>query len=213
MYSFAMTWDEIVQEIKEKSQEMHGAREVGLTKCRSLIQHSAKAIRHIHRHQFEEAEKLLAEARQIADDTRAALREHGELYYAGYLHDAEKELVEAHATYAIVRGRDWPTPSELGCGVMAYLNGMGEAASEVRRFALDEMRRGSTTEAENILIAMETIYDDLITFDFADSMMGGLRRTCDALRAVIERTRSDLTMSATQRALVVELQATRDALK
>jgi translin len=212
MYSSAMTWDEIVQDIKEKSQEMHLAREFGLTKCRSLIQHSAKAIRHIHRHQFEEAEKLLAEARLIANETRAALREHGELYYAGYLHDAEKELVEAHATYAIVRGRDWPTPEELGCGVMAYLNGMGEAASEVRRFALDEMRRGSTTEAENILVAMETIYDDLITFDFADTMTGGLRRTCDALRAVIERTRSDLTMSATQRALVVELQATRDAL-
>ena len=95
---------------------------------------------------------------------------------------------------------------------MSYLNGMGEAASEVRRFALDEMRRGNIDAASSILKQMETIYDDLITFDYADSMTGGLRRTCDALRAVIERTRSDLTATASQQELVRELQAVRARL-
>lgn len=188
---------------------MHTAREAGLVKCRLLTQTSAKCIRHIHRHQFEEARQLLGDASSISAEARAALSPYGELYFAGYLHDSEKEMVEAAAVLAIVEGRPYPTPDELGVQIMSYLNGMGEAASECRRFALDEMRKGRLAVAEQILLQMESIYDDLITFDFADSMTGGLRRTCDALRAVIERTRSDLTATASQQELITELRETR----
>jgi translin len=205
-------WDETVAALKTRAQEMHTAREAGLAKCRLLTQASARCIRHIHRHQFEEAEKLLQDARRLSREAREALQPHGELFYAGYLHDAEKEMVEASAVFAIVRDQPYPRPDELTTLMMSYLNGMGEAASECRRFALDEMRKGRMEQAEAILIQMETIYDDLITFDFADSMTGGLRRTCDALRAVIERTRSDLTATAAQHELIAELKATRERL-
>jgi translin len=187
---------------------MHEAREAVLVQCRKLGQLAAKSIRHVHRHQFDEAEALLEEAKVVAHGARELLKPHPELNPA-YLHDTEKEMVEAAAVLAIVRGRPYPSVDDLGAQVMSYLNGMGEAASEVRRFALDEMRRGHIEEAGKILHQMETIYDDLITFDFADSMTGGLRRTCDALRAVIERTRSDLTATASQQELVRELQAMR----
>lgn len=206
------SWDETVIELKEKAAKMHEAREAGLALCRKLIQTSAKCIRHVHRHQFDEAEMLLQEAKAIASQAREALKPHGELYYAGYLHDAEKEMVEAAAMLAIVHGKPYPRPEELQVQVMGYLNGMGEAASEARRFALDEMRAGRLEEAVRILSQMETIYDDLITFDFADSMTGGLRRTCDALRAVIERTRSDITATASQQELIRELRAARERL-
>src|SRR5207237_676416 len=155
----------------------------------------------VHRHQFDEADALLAEAKRIAKEAHVALGPYPELYYAGFLHDAEKEMVEAAGVLAIVRGERYPTAEELEVGTMSYLNGMGEAASEVRRFALDEMRKGKLNEAERILGLMEGIYDELITFDYPDAMTGGLRRTCDALRPVIERTRSDLTASVTQHAL------------
>ena len=190
---------------------MHEAREAALVQTRKLGQLAAKSIRHVHRHQFAEAEALLSEAKEVADRARAVLRPFPELNPA-YLHDTEKEMVEAAAVLAIVHDRPFPIPAELGAQTMSYLNGMGEAASEVRRFALDEMRRGHVDAAERILARMETIYEDLITFDYADSMTGGLRRTCDALRAVIERTRSDLTATVTQRELVRQLEATRQAL-
>ncbi len=205
-------WDGIVAGLKEQAQSMHEAREAGLSKCRLLIQTSAKCIRHIHRHQFEEAGKLLDQAKAISADARQALGPYGNLYYAGYLSDAEKEMVEAAAVLAIVKDQPYPTPEALGVGMVAYLNGMGEAASEARRYCLDEMRRGELAKAEAILGQMETIYDDLITFDFPDSMTGGLRRTCDALRAVIERTRSDLTQTVSQQELVRELRASRERL-
>ncbi|MFQ3678315.1 MAG: haloacid dehalogenase, partial [Fimbriimonadaceae bacterium] len=157
----------MVEALKSRAQKMHEAREAGLAACRSLIQTSAKSIRHLHRHQFEEAERLLDEARQIAEDARDRLRPFPELYHAGYLHDAEKEMVEAAAVRAIVRDEELPTPESLGVMMTSYLNGMGEAASEVRRYLLDLVRAGQMAEAERILGAMETIYDDLITFDYA----------------------------------------------
>ena len=206
-------WESIVGTLRERAQQMHDARESGLVHCRTLTQLSAKCIRHIHRHQFVEARELLVRAKETAANARTALAPYPELYHAGYLHDAEKEMVEASAVLAIVDGKPYPSADELGTGIMSYLNGMGEAASEVRRYCLDEMRRGKLSQAEVILLQMETIYDDLITFDFSDAMTGGLRRTCDALRAVIERTRSDLTATASQQALVAELQATRSLLE
>ena len=205
-------WEGIVEGLKGHAQGMHEAREDGLGRCRKLIQTASRCIRHVHRHQFEEAEALLVEAKAMSHAAREALAPHPELVHAGYLHDAQKELVEAAAVLAIVHGRPYPGPEELGVAPMAYLNGMGEAASEVRRYALDEMRAGRHAAAETILGQMEGIYDELITFDFPDAMTGGLRRTCDSLRAVIERTRSDLTATVSQHALVEELRRTRETL-
>jgi translin len=189
---------------------MHMAREAALIHCRKLVQLSAKSIRHVHRRQFEDAESLLAEAKQVAAQARLILEPFPELNHA-YLHDSEKEMVEAAGVLAIVRGEIYPSAQDLGASTMSYLNGMGEAASEVRRFALDDMRKGNFASAEAILIQMETIYEDLITFDFADAMTGGLRRTCDALRAVVERTRSDLTLTAAQMRLVEELRGAKSS--
>ena len=183
-------------------ERIHRAREDALGRSRMLIQTSSKCIRHVHRHQFEEAVDLLAKARQLAYDARAAFAATPEILYAGYLQDAEKEMVEAAAVVAMAQSQPLPDRESLGVQTASYLNGMGEAASEMRRFVLDEMRHGRLTSAARILGEMESIYDDLITFDYPDGATGGLRRTCDALRAVIERTRSDLTMTTVQQTLL-----------
>ncbi len=205
-------WEETVATLKGTLEAMHQTREQALKQCRALIQTSAKCIRHVHRRQFDEAWELLAKARTMAAEARESLNEHPELLYAGYLQDAEKELVEAAALLtwvdpqSMTEGQDHaPSLQELNVGAVSYLNGIGEAASECRRYVLDELRKGNLTDAERLLLQMETIYDDLITFDYPDALTGGLRRTCDALRAVIERTRSDLTMTRVQSDLMDEL--------
>ena len=198
-------WEEIVASIRPEMDAMHQTRERALSMTRLLIQTCSKCIRHVHRHQFEEAARLLDEAKSISQRARADLAAHPALFYAGYLQDAEKEMVEAAAVLAMVHGEPYPSPEELGVGMVSYLNGMGEAASEARRYGLDEMRKGRIGEAERLLGQMETIYDDLITFDYPDSLTGGLRRTCDALRAVIERTRSDITLTHSQQELLAAL--------
>ena len=81
----------------------------------------------------------------------------------------------------------------LGVGLPAWLNGLAEAASELRRHLLDRLRTGDTSLAEQLLAVMEDVYEALVAVDYPDAVTGGLRRTADALRAVLERTRSDVT--------------------
>jgi len=133
------------------------------------------------------------------------------LYEAGYTQDALKELAEAHLLYVFVHGEQGehpeplPGPTDLGIPAAAYLNGLAEAASELRRFILDLIRLGRTTEAEPYLVVMDDVYSHLVTMDFPDALTGGLRRTTDALRAVLERTRGDLTVAVRQEELQVAL--------
>lgn len=208
-----MSWGEISPELRVELDGMHKKREAALAGSRQIIQASSKCIRHVHRHQFSEAEGLLAQARELSKSLRAQISDSPVILYAGYLQDAEKEMVEAAAVLAIARGETVPSRSELGVEITSYLNGLGEAASECRRYVLDELRKGSLHEAERLLSWMEGIYDELITYDYPDSLTGGLRRTCDALRAVVERTRSDLTLTANQRELLDELKTARASLQ
>ena len=39
---------------------------------------------------------------------------------------------------------------------------------------------------------MDEVYGLLVTMDYPDAVSGGLRRTTDALRAVLERTRGEI---------------------
>jgi len=200
-------WTAEIESLRAKMEERHTARERALSQCRALIQTASRCIRQVHRNQWVEAEQLLLDAKAMSAAARKDLAAYPELLFAGYLQDAEKEMVEAAAVFALVQGKSIPRASELGVGLSSYLNGLGEASSECRRYVLDAMRAGNMSVAEQLLHAMETIYDDLTTFDYPDSLTGGLRRTCDALRAVIERTRSDLTLSLSQQELLRELQS------
>jgi translin len=78
------------------------------------------------------------------------------------------------------------------------LKGLAEAASELRRHTLDRLRDGDLERAEALLGVMDDTYDALMTIDFPDAITAGLRRSVDALRAVVERTRGDVTATAVQ---------------
>src|SRR5207302_6690834 len=105
------------------------AREMALKTSREIIRYSSRAIRAVHRLEFAEAERLLAETRGLVDQVKAGLAAHPGLFYAGYVHDSQKEYVEAAAMFAIVRGEAVPPPEELGVEPAAYLNGLAEAGS------------------------------------------------------------------------------------
>jgi len=181
----------------------HKARETTLAACRRTIQACAASIRAVHREQFETAEELSAEAAAHLAEAMAAVERHPDIRHAGFVHDASKEYAEARMTLAFVRGDPLPTADELvGVEVQAYLNGMAEAASELRRYILDLLRRGRPERGEELLGYMDDVYSLLITIDFPDAMTGGLRRTTDALRGVLERTRGDLTTTLLQARLL-----------
>lgn len=100
-----------------------------------------------------------------------------------------------------------PTKDELSVEGKTWLNGLAEAATELRRRILDIIRHGHSEEAERLLDAMDEVYSVLVTIDFNDSITGGLRRRTDTVRAVLERTRGDVTTSFRQAELTRALEA------
>ncbi len=190
----------IIPTILEHFAQKNVAREQALAASRTLIRMSANSIRAVHRGEFDKARAMLDEARTVRDDAVAALEGHGDIYYAGFLHDAQKEYAEARTTLALISGGAIPSPEELGVEYPAYLNGIAEAVGEMRRMVLDRLRRGAYDGCEELLQAMDDIYSVLVTVDFPDAMTGGLRRTTDQTRGILEKTRGDLTMAIVQRA-------------
>ena len=197
--------DEIAESAREHFTAKHGAREKALPLCRETVRLSANAIRCVHRRDFAAAEELIARAAANLKEMGSALAQHPDILNAGYVHDAQKEYVEAATTLALIAGRPLPSPDDLGVLAAAYMNGIAETIGELRRHLLDSLREGDVQHCEDTLGAMGDIYDVLVTMDFPEAVTSGLRRGTDAMRGILERTRGDFTMAAVQRELEEKL--------
>ena len=193
--------DSIADLIRQGFSAKDAAREKVLPLCRKVIRHCSSTIRAVHRQEFEQAAGLLQSARNLLDEIEQAVGEYNELSYTGFFRDAQKEFAEGSITLALVTGKRLPDPIELSVDAAAYLNGLGEAVGELRRYLLDGIRHGNLSRGEELLLAMDDIYNVLVTMDFPDAITGGLRRTTDMVRGVLERTRSDLTLVMRQKDL------------
>lgn len=205
--------DAMAEKIRKVFTAKDEAREKMLPLCRDSIRYSSTAIRSVHRHEFEEAAGLAQTARDVLAEAEEAVAGHVELANTGAVRDAQKELAEANITLALVTGKTIPEPEALGVDVAAYLNGLGEAVGEIRRYLLDGIRKGEPTRGEELLSVMDDIYSMLVTMDFPDALTGGLRRTTDMVRGVLEKTRSDLTLMIRQKALETRLADFQDKEK
>ena len=191
----------IADQAQDKLALTHQAREQALPLSRKIIQLSAAAIRSAHRGEFDASRGILAQAKDNITQLKDALAYHPDLYHSGYVSDAQKEYAEGWATLAFLSGDTLSGPDELGIQMSAYLNGLAEAASELRRSILDALRRDDMAPCETWMQTMDQVYSLLITLDFPEAVTGGLRRTTDQLRGVLERTRGDLTMALRQHSL------------
>jgi translin len=187
----------------------HTAREAALDASRRSIRSAANAIRAMHRAERERAADLLTEARAALEEGVAASAGHPAVEHAGFLGDAAKEVAEAATFIAIAADEPLPTPADLGVDAAAYANGLAETIGELRRHLLDVLRGGGLERCEALLAAMDEIHAVLVTMDFPDGVTGGLRRSTDVARSIIERTRGDLTTALVQDRLRAALDAHR----
>lgn len=188
---------------------LNHAREIGLPACRRAIRAAGSSIRAVHRLDFAESAALLAEAETALREAQDALGPYPAVAYAGFLGDAEKEYAEARLTAALVQGEPLPAADEMRIDPTSWMKGLAEAASELRRHLLDRLRSGELHRGEELLEVMDDVYDALITVDFPDAVTGGLRRSLDALRAVLERTRGDVTTTVLQERLRTSIDRSR----
>ncbi len=200
----------IAEDIRAELDAKNAAREQALTLSREIIRLSANSIRAVHRDEFDDARELMDQAQAKVIESKKLLQNQLDIYYTGYVLDAQKEYAESELTMAIVRNMPLPSHQELGVECAPYLNGLGEAIGECRRRVLDIIRLGEFERGEQILQVMDDVYYLLVTFDYPDAVTGGLRRTTDMVRGVLERTRGDLTVTISQKELEDSI---KDAVK
>ncbi len=193
-----MTLEAIIQTINDEFSAKAAVRDATLARSRQLIKHCANAIRATHRREPDTADALLRQADTIAAEMVSDAKQYPDIYFAGYTQDALKELSEAHLTRALILNSPLPTPQSLGVESAAYVNGLAETVGELRRYALDSLRRGDVSASETMLDLMDEIYTMLITVDFPSAITRDLRRKTDVARSILERTRGDVTTAIRQ---------------
>ncbi|HEY52614.1 MAG TPA: haloacid dehalogenase, partial [Caldilineae bacterium] len=100
----------IIDRIRHDFDAKNAARDGALKRSRELIRYCSLSIRASHRHEFDEAGRLLAEARDRAAELTSDLAPYPDLYHAGYTRDALKEVAEAHLVFALVHHDLLPEP-------------------------------------------------------------------------------------------------------
>jgi translin len=190
--------DAVIASIDHALGAANQAREAALPACRRAIRAAGSSIRAVHGLDAARAAGLASECEAAIREAQDLLAPFPALAQAGYLHDAEKEFVEAVAVAALVSGEQVPGPDELRVSPTAWMRGLSEAASELRRHLLDRLREGDLDLGEALLGRMDDVYAALVVVDYPDAVTNGLRRTLDALRAVLERSRGDVTTTVLQ---------------
>lgn len=187
-----------VQTAVEELEATSRLRDHAIAESRQIVRFSANAIRALHRGDIPAGERLIAQSRERLRVLVSLSAPEPTVYWAGFVQDAMKEHAEAAIVSAILSESPVPDASSLGVEIAPYLNGAAEGASELRRQILDLLRHGEITTAERLFTSMESVYEALLTVDFPDAITGGLRRSTDQLRGVVERTRGDLTLTTRQ---------------
>jgi len=117
-----------------------------------------------------------------------------QLPYSLVQRDAERELLPM----AQALGLSVAAWSPLARGLLSGKFTRSTPTTHTRISASDVSER-------DLLDVMDDVYTLLVTVDFPDAITGGLRRTTDALRAVLERTRGDMTAAIRQDQLVAAM--------
>lgn len=205
-------FQEIVDNTRKIFDERTRVRDETLVKARQLTRLAALTIRAIHRSEFMQAQEMLNEAHLLVLNMQRDLASYPDLYHAGYTQDAIKEFAEANLTFALIGNQRLPRPEDLGIEYPTYVNGLAETIGELRRRCLDILRQGYSEEAERLLNTMDEIYNFLVTMDYPDAITNGLRRQTDVARSLVERTRSDLTLSLRDEQVIQALNRMHDRL-
>jgi translin len=190
--------DKIVDKIEKNIDYKDKIREQSLRSSRDIIINCRKAIQNIHQKQMKKAKDNIDTASKTLKELYNITKNHAELYHAGFIENASQELVEAHCFYNITQGLDLPDPDDIKTTYSSYLMGLCDLVGELRRTALDSIRKGKPKKADKCLDMMERIYDVIIRFDYPSGLIP-IKKKQDMVRGMIEKTRGELAVASCER--------------
>lgn len=178
----------ILNKIKEELDEKDKRREQAFIKSRKIRRLSTKAIREIHKDNFSGVDRLIKEAKKEIDSLDLSECEFG------FLGEALQEYCEAILTLTFIKKEKVPSPEKLGISAEAYVMGLADSVGELRRYILDAIRKDNFEDAEYFLDLMDEICHEIATFDYPNAILP-VRRKQDMARAILEKTRGDVTLA------------------
>jgi len=188
-------------------------REKSQGDMRKVTSLSKQAILLIHQKRLEEAEKLVARAREALSKLWDTSAVHPDIIYTGMFSAALQEYSEANIFLRLVEESKFLTPKEIHVPSADYVLGLADVIGECRRLALDALREGNTERAESCLQTMDEIYIELMGMDESYMLVPGLRRKCDVARKLIEITRGDVTQEIRRSMLEEHLKQVEKSLR
>ncbi|MGC8628957.1 MAG: hypothetical protein ACP5T4_01980 [Candidatus Micrarchaeia archaeon] len=157
---------------------------------RSIIRNAGKAIVLMHAEQMAKAAAYInALKRQVAS---LAKLDKGFEYYSL---QAKQEFVEALAFYVFAREKRLISSKEADVGEVAYMLGMLDLVGELKRDAIDALRKNDKKYASLCYSTMQEIYDSTMPLRFANSLVPDMRKKQDTARIQLESLANELANS------------------
>lgn len=197
-----MNLERVVSKIEEELDEKDQIREVALKSSRAVVRLSGSVLKGMHRE--EDVGEALEDLRDEASRLSSLLADHPDLWSAGYVESAFQEYAEVGIMLSILDKDDVPSPEDLGVESVPFLLALGDCVGELRRFSLDELKRGNVVRANYFLDRMEDFYTALMRFDYPDAIVA-VRRKQDVARSLLEKTRGEVAVAASARNLQEKL--------
>jgi translin len=197
-----MNLERVVEKIEEELDEKDQIREVALKSSRAVVRLAGTILKGLHRE--EDVDPAVDDLKDEVSRLSSLVADHPDLVSAGYVESAFQEYAEVEIIMSLLDKDDVPSPDGLGVGSVAYLLALGDSVGELRRFALDELKRGNVIRSNYFLDRMEDIYTSIMRFDYPDAIVA-VRRKQDIARSLLEKTRGEVAVAASARNLQEKL--------
>ena len=200
-----MEFSDILDGLRMEIDADDQVREKVLPLSRKAVRKCSESIKMTHKREFTEAKSLLEEAHKIISSAVNEMPASTFVSKSKNMDIAYQELAEAANVLSLIELGKYTPPKEYQIPSRPYLNGLADVIGELRRAALDYLRKDNVDKAEELLEIMEDVLEGLQSFDYPNALVPDLRRKCDVGRSIVERTRGDLTRAVGQSRLVKEL--------
>jgi translin len=207
-----MELEGFLDSIREEIERDDGIREKSLQLSRTAVRKCSESIKMSHRGNFEAANSLVEEAHSIVSEAQAEMAKSSFISKLRILDTAYQELAEAVSVLCVLEKGEIVPPLKYNIPSREYLTGLADTIGELRRAVLENLRNGRTEKGVELLAMMESIFEGLNSFDFPNALIPDLRRKSDVGRALIERTRADVTTAVRQDKLMHEIRGLEEHL-
>ena len=199
-----MNLQDIGKLIEEELDDKDSVREIAIKSSRDIIRKASKIIVTLH-HRKDCSEDLRSMKEEVWHLKSLLIKDHPDLYYAGFVQNALQEYTEAIVFRAIIYGEDIPSHRDLNVNPAAYIMGLADVVGELRREVLEFLRREDFVDAERFLSIMEDIYETLLVFNYPSGLVP-IKQKQDVARSLVEKTRGEITIASMNRKLKEDIE-------